>query len=219
MSEIKVNKISPVSDSGTTLFGDSGDTFTIPSGATITNSGTATGFGGGGGVLQVKQFRKLSTINDNSSSDSVLAAPFDGSATITPAATANYIRCEYLTTIDHGSTWRTGHARLEWSADGGTTYYGLSGGAFSAFQNAATMQGNSITLGGMFHPNVTVAVKVRVIINGHSSGMPTKYGQYNNEGTDTTSTTPDTTNSVIAVGHYLILTEITGSLCTTADTA
>ena len=30
--------------------GDSGDTFTIPSGATITNLGTATGFGGTGVV-------------------------------------------------------------------------------------------------------------------------------------------------------------------------
>jgi len=45
MSEIQVNKISPQSGTSITL-GDSGDTFTIPSGATIQNSGTATGFGG-----------------------------------------------------------------------------------------------------------------------------------------------------------------------------
>jgi hypothetical protein len=45
MSELKVNKISPRSGTDITL-GDSGDTITIPSGATITNSGTATGFGG-----------------------------------------------------------------------------------------------------------------------------------------------------------------------------
>ena len=45
MSEVKVDKISPRSGTDVTL-GDSGDTFTIPSGATITNSGTATGFGG-----------------------------------------------------------------------------------------------------------------------------------------------------------------------------
>jgi len=44
MSEIQANKLSP--SSGTALqIGDSGDTITIPSGATITNSGTATGFG------------------------------------------------------------------------------------------------------------------------------------------------------------------------------
>ena len=44
MSEIQANKLSP--SSGTALqVGDSGDTITIPSGATIANSGTATGFG------------------------------------------------------------------------------------------------------------------------------------------------------------------------------
>ena len=50
MSEIKVNKISPRTNCGTVTLGDSGDTFTIPSGATITNSGTATGFGATGAV-------------------------------------------------------------------------------------------------------------------------------------------------------------------------
>jgi hypothetical protein len=44
MSELKVNKISPRSGTDVTL-GDSGDTITIPSGATLTNNGTATGFG------------------------------------------------------------------------------------------------------------------------------------------------------------------------------
>ena len=46
MSEIKVNKVSPSFGTAVQL-GDSGDTFTVPSGATIINSGTATGFGGG----------------------------------------------------------------------------------------------------------------------------------------------------------------------------
>ncbi len=42
MSEVKVNKISPAS--GTTFtVGDSGDTFNIPSGVTLANSGTVTG--------------------------------------------------------------------------------------------------------------------------------------------------------------------------------
>jgi hypothetical protein len=43
MSEIKVNKISPRSGTDITL-GDSGDNFIIPSGATLTNNGTASGF-------------------------------------------------------------------------------------------------------------------------------------------------------------------------------
>ena len=43
-SELKTNKISPATGTAFTL-GDSGDTFTVPSGVTLTNSGTATGFG------------------------------------------------------------------------------------------------------------------------------------------------------------------------------
>ena len=47
MSEVKVNKVSPRSGTGLQL-GDSGDTITIPSGATIDNQGTATNFGATG---------------------------------------------------------------------------------------------------------------------------------------------------------------------------
>jgi len=51
MSEIKVNKISPATGTEI-LLGDSEDVISIPSGATIVNSGTATGFGGGGKVYR-----------------------------------------------------------------------------------------------------------------------------------------------------------------------
>ena len=50
MSEIKVNKITPRAACGTTQLGDSGDTISIPSGVTIQNLGTSTGFGGTGVV-------------------------------------------------------------------------------------------------------------------------------------------------------------------------
>ena len=50
MSEVKVNKISPRTNCGTVQLGDSGDTITIPSGATNTNNGTQTGFGRTGAV-------------------------------------------------------------------------------------------------------------------------------------------------------------------------
>jgi len=58
MSEIKVNKLTPRTNCGTTVLGDSGDNFTLPSGttmtiasgATITNNGTAGGFGATGAV-------------------------------------------------------------------------------------------------------------------------------------------------------------------------
>jgi len=48
MSEVKVNKISPRTNCGTVTLGDSGDTFTIPTGATINNQGTALNFGATG---------------------------------------------------------------------------------------------------------------------------------------------------------------------------
>ena len=50
MSEVKVNKLTPRTNCGTTTLGDSGDTFNIPAGVTISNNGTATGFGATGAV-------------------------------------------------------------------------------------------------------------------------------------------------------------------------
>ena len=46
MSTLEVNKITPQGTATEITLGDSGDTFTIPSGVTITNNGTQTGFGG-----------------------------------------------------------------------------------------------------------------------------------------------------------------------------
>ena len=58
MSEVKVNKISPRTACGTVTLGDSGDTFTIPSGVTISNSGTAAGFGGQEKFLGAQQLKQ-----------------------------------------------------------------------------------------------------------------------------------------------------------------
>lgn len=44
MSTIEVNKIAPVSGGTNVTLGDSGDTFTIPSGVTMTNNGSSSGF-------------------------------------------------------------------------------------------------------------------------------------------------------------------------------
>ena len=68
-SEVKVNKISPSSGTALTI-GDSGDTITIPSGATIANSGTATGFGGDN--TPAWHARKSSSQNMNSGAETVI---------------------------------------------------------------------------------------------------------------------------------------------------
>lgn len=46
MSKLNVNTVEPEGATTTLTLGASGDTISIPSGATIANSGTATGFGG-----------------------------------------------------------------------------------------------------------------------------------------------------------------------------
>ena len=59
MATLFVDKVDP--QSGTSLeIGSSGDTVTIPSGCTLTNSGTATGFGG---ITMADQWRVNSAFN------------------------------------------------------------------------------------------------------------------------------------------------------------
>jgi hypothetical protein len=85
-TEVKTNKISPATGTAFAL-GDSGDTFTVPSGATIVNSGTATGFGGGK-LLQVLQVTLTSTFSTTSTSFTDLTGL---TVDITPAATSSKI--------------------------------------------------------------------------------------------------------------------------------
>jgi hypothetical protein len=84
MSKIEVDTIEPQSGTSLTL-GASGDTITIPSGATLTNSGTATGFGK---VLQVVSTTKTDTFTTSSTSLTDLTGM---SASITPSSTSNKI--------------------------------------------------------------------------------------------------------------------------------
>ena len=82
-SELKTNKVSPAT--GTALqICDSGDTITIPSGATLTNSGTATGFGK---VLQVVSANKTDTASTTSTSFVTTGLE----VSITPSATSSKI--------------------------------------------------------------------------------------------------------------------------------
>jgi len=61
MGTIFVDNLEPQSGTSLTL-GANGDTLTIPSGCTISNSGTATGFPG---ITMVDQFRLTATINQD----------------------------------------------------------------------------------------------------------------------------------------------------------
>jgi len=84
MSTLETNLIQPAT--GTTLtVGASGDTITIPSGATISNSGTASGFGK---VLQVLQAVKTDTYTHASNTYTDLTGI---TLDITPSATSSKI--------------------------------------------------------------------------------------------------------------------------------
>ena len=100
MGTLFVDKLDP--QSGTSLeIGSSGDTITIPSGATITNSGTATGFG----ISNLAPFFSARQTNNQSIPDSTMTkvqfpteiadsgSVYDNSTNyrFTPAVTGKYI--------------------------------------------------------------------------------------------------------------------------------
>ena len=104
MSELKVNKISPETGTAITL-GDSGDTFTVPSGATIVNSGTATGFGGGGKVLQVVSTTKLDTYTTSTASWGDVTGM---SVSLTPASGTKCLVLISMTVNSAGTAYAAG---------------------------------------------------------------------------------------------------------------
>jgi hypothetical protein len=74
-TEVRSNKLSPAS--GTALqIGDSGDTITIPSGATIVNSGTQTGFGGVNTPAFSARLSSGLTLADNTATNVVFQTEF-----------------------------------------------------------------------------------------------------------------------------------------------
>jgi len=107
MSEVKVNKISPRTNCGTVQLGDSGDTITIPSGATITNNGTQTGFGRTGTVdwdttAKTTSFTAVS-------GDGYFVNTTSGAITVTlPAGSAGSI----VSLKDYANTWDTNNVTV-----------------------------------------------------------------------------------------------------------
>ena len=103
MSEVKVNKISPRTNCGTVQLGDSGDTITIPAGATITNNGTQTGFGRTGTVDWQTGSIKTATFTA-ANGEGYFANTSGGAFTMNlPAGTAGNI----VSVVDYTNTFQT----------------------------------------------------------------------------------------------------------------
>ena len=84
---LKVSNIQTSSGSGTITLGQSGETVTIPSGCTISNSGTASGFGG---ITMAQQWRLSSNFTCNGNDQTITgweAADQAGSVNIGSAMT------------------------------------------------------------------------------------------------------------------------------------
>ena len=159
MSEIQVNKISP--SSGTTItLGDSGDTFTIPSGATITNSGTATGFGGDN-TPAFKAYRSGTFSIPDSSATKI---PFndDSSAGFYDTdskydATTNY---RFTPTVA-GKYFVYGYAYLDSQASSN-----FDQGRLYIFKNGSAVNQSANNMGGNFPEAMTINVNNILDLNG-----------------------------------------------------
>ena len=108
MSEVKVNKISPRTNCGTVTLGDSGDTFTIPSGATITNAGTASGFGATGEISWDTTIKTTGTFTATAGVGYFLNTT-GGIITVNlPAGTAG----DSVAMADYAGTWQTNNVTV-----------------------------------------------------------------------------------------------------------
>lgn len=215
MSEIKVNKVSPATGTAITL-GDSGDTFTVPSGATIVNSGTATGFGGGG-ILQMICKQDGTRASDSTVTglgDSTFSSGAIWSSmtiTITPSATSSYI---YFSG-DFGICAKASYCAMLWvtynhSGISETPLQGDLGNkpVGQRIENAGsstTDMYSPISVSGMFAPNTTneITVQIRTGLSHASNG-----GVYFHQ---PTSGTTDSNDGATPMSSFVVW-EISGDI-------
>ena len=139
--------------SNTITIGASGDTITIPSGATISNSGTATGFGK---ILQVVSTANTSAITGNNTS----FADSGFSVTITPSATSSKILI--LTQIAAFND--TTATSMYYSIYRGTTNLGDSSTGFVRTYNGGSNLGSSVAMNFLDSPSTTSATEYSVYV-------------------------------------------------------
>lgn len=163
MSKLEVDTIEPQSGTSLTL-GASGDTITIPSGATLTNSGTATGFGK---VLQVVSTTKTDTFTTSSTSYVDVTGL---SVSITPSSASNKI----LVIVSVGINGRDGvvAAFAKLVRDSTDIFIGDSAGSrtrASAFvaENATTIINSNFT--HLDLPNTTSSITYKIQLSANNA--------------------------------------------------
>ena len=154
MSTLEVNKITPQGVATEVTLGDSGDTFTIPSGVTLTNNGTATGFGGG------KIGQVVSVSNTNNLAISATTYYTVMSLAITPSATSSKILILHAapSSVELSNTSNMGVIAFFRDATNITTSGHFS--SFASYQGFSWGTGTGITY--LDSPNTTSAITYSV---------------------------------------------------------
>ena len=176
MSTLETNLIQPSTGTSLTI-GASGDTITIPSGATITNSGTATGFGG---ITEVDQWR----ITANHSGVAVVTSNWErvdtysygrlgtgmseSSGIFTFQSTGIYRIDFYATTLTSGGSTGFLRADIDHTEDDGT-YNTASVGYSGIYTDGAY---SNISIFSIFDVTNVSTHKVRFELGQNSSATP-----------------------------------------------
>ena len=161
VSLIKVDKLDP--QSGTALeIGTSGDTITIPSGATIVNSGTATGFGGG----KVLQVFGTNFSAQGSSTTSASYVDTNMTAAITPSATSSKI----LVLASFCGVYSSDSTGVAVALNGSTNGVLYEGSPYSAYRGGSDMQAGISAIMYLDSPSVTSAETYKISFKCRTGG-------------------------------------------------
>jgi hypothetical protein len=165
MSKIEVDTIEP--QSGTTLtIGASGDTITIPSGATLTNNGTATGFGK---VLQV--VTATDSTSRNTTSTTFVTASNTLSVAITPSSTSNKIFVIVTVPIHSGTGGKKYFGTIFRNA---TNLGDATDGMVNCFDDGSERTiGNPTALSILDSPNTTSAITYQLYVKSEAGSAGT----------------------------------------------
>ena len=159
MSVIEVNKLTPLASNGTITLGDSGDTFSIPSGVTLSNAGTATGFGKIGQVTSTS-FDMFTQIT----STSLVELNSSFRLTLTPSATSSKFLFQFQFT--HFSlAANNGFFTHVYKSVGGGAYSDASGklSSYTGYENSSNYSFSSMSY--LDSPSTTSAVIYTPYVN------------------------------------------------------
>ena len=176
MSTLKVDTILKRSGTGTITLGQSGDTLAIPAGATIANSGTATGFGDDNKPILSVGLSSTQSMSDNTWTTIVFQTEildadgiYDNSTGIATPTAGTYLMI-FAANIGGGGSSTLQNAGVKFLIGGSDTTAEQTCNAASNNQSYANLVTSYIQT---FDGSTTVACQA---YNDVSSGTPSVYG-------------------------------------------